>query len=171
MSLRGLAKKLEITPSAVSQIELGLMQPSVNRLLAMVTVLGVPLSDVFETAEAEPLLTGHILARSGHHNIVKLDDGVLFRRLSPSAVDGIDFFESTYPPLSTASGQRSLMRHEGIEVGTVRQGELTIDFEAESVVLRVGDSISYPCADAHFIHNASTSESAIATWLILHPRR
>jgi transcriptional regulator with XRE-family HTH domain len=175
MSLRALAKALGITPSAVSQIELGSKQPSVNRLIAIVNALGVPLSDVFDAAgsagagDASP--SGHVLTRRAQVPPVLLDDGVLFRRLSPGHVEGIDFFESTYPPLSKASAQHDLLRHEGFEVGTVTLGELTIEFASEVTVLGPGDSITFPCTDPHFIHNASADETAVATWLIVNPGR
>ena len=48
-SLRALAARLGISPSAVSQIERGVMRPSVSRLIAYVGAIGVPLSAVFET--------------------------------------------------------------------------------------------------------------------------
>jgi transcriptional regulator with XRE-family HTH domain len=46
--LRELAGRLGISVSAVSQIERGTLQPSVNRLLAIVSALGVPLARVFD---------------------------------------------------------------------------------------------------------------------------
>jgi len=49
VSLRALAARLGISPSAVSQIERGVMRPSVSRLIAYVGAIGVPLSAVFET--------------------------------------------------------------------------------------------------------------------------
>ena len=173
-SLRSLAKELGITPSAVSQIERGLMQPSVNRLIAMVSALDVPLSEVFEAAGSAtvPLpvdRVGRVLTRQSQVPPALLDDGVVFRRLSPGPVAGIDFFESVYPPLSKASTQNSLLRHEGFEVGTVTSGELTIEFENETMVLAPGDSITFPCTDPHHIHNASRTTPAVATWLIVHP--
>src|ERR1700744_4437794 len=49
VSLRARAGRLGISPSAVSQIERGVMRPSVSRLIAYVGAIGVPLSAVFET--------------------------------------------------------------------------------------------------------------------------
>src|ERR1700760_2709136 len=49
VSLRALAARLGISPSAVSQIERGVMRPSVSRLIGYVGAIGVPLSAVFET--------------------------------------------------------------------------------------------------------------------------
>ena len=48
LGLRELADRLGISVSAVSQIERGTLQPSVHRLLAIVSALGVPLDRAFD---------------------------------------------------------------------------------------------------------------------------
>jgi transcriptional regulator with XRE-family HTH domain len=173
LSLRDLAKALDISPSAVSQIERGVRRPSVSRLLAIVQVLGRPLADVFDEevtpvavpAAADP--AGYVLARAGAAKPVTLGTGVVFRRLSPAHTTGVDFFESTYPAGSVATDLDTLITHEGYEVGTVTAGELTIDFPDERVVLRAGDSITFPCDLPHRMGNTGTVD-AVATWLIVH---
>jgi len=47
MSLRELARRLDVSPSLVSQIETGKVQPSVRTLYAMVSELGVSLDEMF----------------------------------------------------------------------------------------------------------------------------
>jgi transcriptional regulator with XRE-family HTH domain len=181
LSLRALAGRLAISPSAVSQIERGVMRPSVSRLIAYVGAIGVPLSAVFETgiekpaegsagAEAGP--TGQFqfaIRRAWEVAPLQLGGGVLFRRLSPVSTPGVEFFESTYPPGSMSNEHGKLLRHEGYEVGTVTSGELTIDFDADVVTLAVGDSITYPCYRPHLISNRSATVAATATWLIVNP--
>jgi transcriptional regulator with XRE-family HTH domain len=170
-SLRDLADRLGISVSAVSQIERGKLQPSVNRLIAIVSAMGVPLARVFdETARdgaSGASATGYVLARAGEIGTVDLEDGVLYRRLSPGETHGVDFFESTYPPGSHVRDGNALITHVGYEVGTVDVGELTIRFEQEEVVLGPGDSITFPCDVPHHISNQGP-QTAIATWLIVH---
>ena len=170
-SLRDLADRLAISVSAVSQIERGKLQPSVNRLLAIVSALGVPLARVFDESARDGAsgasATGYVLARAGDIGTVELEDGVLYRRLAPGETRGVDFFESTYPPGSHADSENALITHTGYEVGTVELGELTIRFEQEEVVLGPGDSITYPCDVPHRISNQG-AQVAIATWLIVH---
>jgi transcriptional regulator with XRE-family HTH domain len=175
ISARQLAKILGISASAVSQIERGVMQPSVTRLIAITEALGVPLADVFDdgAADAGPATSdashdGVTLMRAGQAATVMLESGVTFRRLSPRSTGELDFFESVYPPGSTATGDSALFRHEGVEIGSVVSGELTVEFDDEAVVLLPGDSISYPCSKPHRIRNDS-SRPAVATWLIVHP--
>ncbi|WP_204162053.1 MULTISPECIES: helix-turn-helix domain-containing protein [unclassified Rathayibacter] len=167
MSLRALAAELGISASAVSQIERGAMQPSVGRLIAMVGALGVPLSSVFDESVARPAVIETAVVRAGDVAPVTLDGGVLFRRLAPGPVDAVDFFESTYPPGSTSTAHRQFLRHDGFEVGTVTRGELTVEFEDETVVLAAGDAITFPCERPHRMINRGEA-TAVATWLIVH---
>jgi transcriptional regulator with XRE-family HTH domain len=175
-TLRDVADELDISVSAVSQIERGTLRPSVSRLLAIVQVLGVPLADVFDedapsvaapSVTAPSSTTGYVLARAGAAHEVSLGGGVVFRRLSPGHMRGVDFFESTYPPGSEATDSTELITHSGYEVGTVRSGALTIEFADETVEVRAGDSITFPCAVPHRMSNRG-AEPAVATWLIVH---
>ncbi|PPG34239.1 transcriptional regulator [Rathayibacter sp. AY2B7] len=165
LSLKALAGRLGISVSAVSQIERGAMQPSVGRLIALVDALGVPLSAVFDQGASAPVETAVVRARESAP--VALEGGVLFRRLAPRPLDAVDFFESTYPPGSTSTAHRQLLRHDGFEMGTVTLGELTVEFEDETVVLGPGDAITFPCERPHRMVNTG-STTAIATWLIVH---
>jgi transcriptional regulator with XRE-family HTH domain len=188
VSLRALAAKLGISPSAVSQIERGVMRPSVSRLIAYVGAIGVPLSAVFETG-IEKAAEGSAASSAARYEVqaggstgqprfairrswevapILLGGGVTFRRLSPVPTSGVEFFESTYPPGSMSNAHGELLRHEGYEVGTVTAGELTVDFDADVVTLGAGDSITYPCSRPHLIANRSESVTAVATWLIVN---
>jgi len=184
VSLRALAGRLGISPSAVSQIERGVMRPSVSRLIAYVGAIGVPLSAVFETgiekapegsAPARAAAEAHdgdqyqfAIRRAWEVAPIQLGGGVSFRRLSPVPTAGVEFFESTYPPNSMSNAHGELLRHEGYEIGTVTAGELTVDFDTDVVTLAAGDSITYPCSRPHLISNRSATVTAVATWLIVN---
>jgi transcriptional regulator with XRE-family HTH domain len=189
LSLRALARALDISPSAVSQIETGVMVPSVNRLIAIVTALDVPLSAAFEapgvesTTDSESSTSlgdhlaglpdepvardGYVVSRAGRVPDMKLESGVIYRRLSPGPVPGLEIFESTYPSGSTGSAHGDLIRHDGFEVGSITAGELTITFEAEDVTLSAGDSITFPATRPHRLSNRS-GETCVAVWVIVH---
>lgn len=176
-SLRALARELGISASAVSQIERGTMRPSVSRLIAYVSAVGVPLAAVFDPAPGPALdpasgagepLPGFAVRRAGEVAAIRLGGGVTFRRLSPGPTPDVEFFESTYPPHAVSTAHGRFLRHEGYEVGTVTAGELTIEFESEVVTLGAGDSITFPCSRPHIIGNRSATVTAVATWLIVH---
>ncbi len=175
MSARALAEALGISASAISQIERGVLQPSVSRLIAITDALAVPLASVFDeqpdaAQELSATAGGFAMQRAEQASVVVLESGVTFRRLSPGQTPGVDYFESTYPPGSTAHSEVELFRHDGYEVGTMISGEITVDFESERVVLRAGDAISYPCSRPHRLHNAGDVD-AVAQWLIVHAPR
>lgn len=178
LSLRNVARRMGISASALSQIERGLLRPSVNRLFAIASALDVSVLEIFGDAddvengvrEVPEIIAAesYSLRRNAETETLGLDGGVTYRRLSPGRPRGIDFFESTYPPHSTAGDMHELNTHAGYEIGTVTSGELTIDFPKERVVLRAGDSISYSCALPHRLSNQADTP-AVATWLIVQP--
>lgn len=173
LTLREVGTRLGISASAVSQIERGVLRPSVNRLFELVTAMDATLVDVFGgtsgTPDVElstPVPDGYVVRRAVE--VVTLEGGVVYRRLSPGVSHDVDFFESTYPPHTVAGRQHELVTHVGYEIGTVTRGELTVDFADERVVLRTGDTISYACTTPHRLSNRS-DEVTVATWLIVHP--
>src|SRR6184192_671118 len=54
VSLRELARRLGISPSAISQIETGKSRPSVSTLYAIVSELGMSLDELFDGREPSP---------------------------------------------------------------------------------------------------------------------
>ncbi|WP_323741445.1 XRE family transcriptional regulator [Pseudoclavibacter sp. VKM Ac-2867] len=171
LSLRELARRLDISASAVSQIERGVMRPSVNRLIAIVGELGASITDVFAGgtgAHAERSSFGsYSLLRQGEIAPVVLENGVIYRRLSGSRTSGIDHFESTFPPMTSASAgdASSFATHTGVESGVVISGELTVEVHGDTVTLRAGDSITYSSETPHRVSNRSP-EPCVANWVI-----
>ncbi|MBO3083175.1 helix-turn-helix domain-containing protein [Cellulomonas fengjieae] len=171
LTLREVGERVGVSASAVSQIERGVLRPSVNRLFALVTALDAGLVDVFggpSVVARQSVVDGYVVRRAVEADVVRLAGGVVFRRLSPGPSRDVDFFESTYPPGSTGAEQNELLTHVGYEIGTVTHGELTIDFPDERVVVRAGDTISYACGTPHRLSNQSDGVT-VATWVIVHP--
>lgn len=54
MSVREMARRVDVSPSFISQVELGRTKPSVGTLYAIATELGVLLDDLMPTAADEP---------------------------------------------------------------------------------------------------------------------
>ncbi|MGH1563710.1 cupin domain-containing protein [Mumia sp. DW29H23] len=165
VSMRALATQLGISPSALSQIERGVMQPSVNRLVEIVTALDVPLASVFDASASAN--GGAVVARAGQTGPVELADGVTYRRLSPVPITGAEVFESTYPPGAASSQHDRMLVHRGREVGSVTAGELTVVVGGERYVLGVGDSITFAATTPHRVSNDG-DVVAVAFWLTLH---
>lgn len=175
-SLRSVAEVVGISPSALSQIENGVMQPSVNRLIEIVNVLGVPVSAIFEGHDVLELVNldaegttepipGVRVIDGVARPVATLGQGVVYRSLSPVRLDGIDLYETIYPPLASSSVDGAMLVHEGYEVGRVVSGELTFEFSEGSVVLGPGGSLSFSAARPHRVVNTSPENAAVAIWM------
>jgi transcriptional regulator with XRE-family HTH domain len=191
LSLRELARRLEVSPSLVSQIETGKTQPSVRTLYAIVSELGVSLDEVFSPSAAGR--DGHSLAASargrqqvagvastgpgvpeGHGRVQRLADrrkidlgsGVHWERLTTWDDRAVDFLSTTYEAGGSSSPDGSLMRHNGREFGVVLTGELGVTVGFEEHVLGPGDSIAFESSIPHRLHNDG-DEVVTAIWIVL----
>lgn len=176
LSLTEVARRLGVSASAVSQIETGVMAPSVGRLVGIMGVLGLPLTTVFDQSVAPAVpqadgeaaageeLRGVRVARAGGAQTLGLDQGVVYRRLTPYPLPGTEFFESTYPPGAASGEEGDLLAHSGLETGVVTSGMLTFQFGDGEVELSPGDAIHFVAAKPHRVVNR-TGEVAVATWL------
>ncbi len=186
LSLRALARLLEVSPSLVSQIETGRIQPSVRTLYAIVSELGVSLDEVFQLNEpgvedarrgpsdngAEPPDVhegGRFVQRANERSAIDLESGVRWERLTTHDVPGVEFLYVVYPPGSESAPANALVRHSGRELGFVRTGELSVTLGFEEFVLGPGDSVSFESTLPHRLHNAG-NEVVTAVWIVLDRR-
>jgi transcriptional regulator with XRE-family HTH domain len=186
VGLRELARRLELSPSSISQIETGKIQPSVRTLYALTTEFGVPVDDVLfgedpvalsrqptnqlsgatasmaSDAAAGPGVT---VQRAHERPAITLNSGVTWERLMFWAEDDVEFIEATYKPGGASSTDGELVRHSGREFGCVLSGTLRVVVGFEEYVLEAGDSITFPSSRPHLLRNDS-DEPARAIWVV-----
>ena len=181
LTLRELARRLEVSPSLVSQIETGKTQPSVRTLYAMVSELGVSLDELFAAdghnprsaatlrpaAEAtrSPVGYGHV-QRATARDVIDLGSGVRWERLTTWNDRDVEFLYAIYEAGGSSSPDGSLMRHSGREFGIVLSGELGVKVGFEDYVLGAGDSIAFDSSIPHRLHNDGT-EIVTAIWIVV----
>jgi transcriptional regulator with XRE-family HTH domain len=177
LSLRELSERLGISPSALSQIENGRLQPSVNRLISIMNALGVPLAFAFNDqsapdaespAPAVSPIAELSVARAGTIDPIDLSTGVRYIRLTPHPIPGIELFESVYPPGAASSPEGEWLSHQGFETGHMRAGRLVVEHDGRRMVLERGDSVSFPARAPHRLVNPSATRSATILWLTIH---
>jgi transcriptional regulator with XRE-family HTH domain len=196
LSLRELARRLEVSPSLVSQIETGKTQPSVRTLYAIVSELGVSLDDVFAPSPAEE--DGHSLPaspragrrsergaaqaapaapeglgriqRADQRRVIDLGSGVRWERLTTWNDRDVDFLYTIYEAGGSSSPDGSLMRHNGREFGIVLSGTLGVTVGFEEYLLEPGDSIAFDSSVPHRLHNDG-DEVVTAIWMVLGRHR
>jgi transcriptional regulator with XRE-family HTH domain len=173
LSLRELARRLEISPSALSQIETGRSRPSVGTLYAIVTELEMSLDELFGSHHvgAAPRGAGDeggatLVLRRDDRRGIDLESGVRWERLTPTAEHDADFMYVVYEVGGASSRAGTHMRHMGREYGLVLSGRLrvTIGFDDE-YELGAGDSIAFESSRPHRLENAG-DEPVHAVWFV-----
>lgn len=174
-SLASVAEAVGVSSSALSQIETGAMQPSVNRLIEIVTVIGASVSAIFEDYEvlhpktieagsSEPI--PGVLVSTPDDAGTELGQGVIYRRLTPVVLSGIDLFETIYPPGTSSSIDGAMLVHAGYELGSVTEGTLRFEFTEGAVELTAGESLAFWATRPHRVVN-ETRARASAIWVTL----
>jgi transcriptional regulator with XRE-family HTH domain len=194
MSVRELARRLQVSPSLISQIETGRTRPSVRTLYAIVSELDVSLDEVFNAespappdgartraqtapaAQAAPPeaaapgteLPG-IVQRAATRKTLELETGVRWERLTATHDSNVDFLYVVYRSGGSSASAEGLMVHSGREYGIVLQGRLNVTVGFDEVVLGPGDSISFDSTTPHQLRNDG-AEPAHAIWFVIGRR-
>lgn len=182
LSLRELARRLDVSPSLVSQIETGRIQPSVRTLYGIVSKLGISLDEIFGI-DAEPgpphpatrpplghdgaaqTPSPHVLSRH-ERPVLSLETGVRWERLTSRDEPGVEFLHLAYPPGGESAPADALVRHTGREFGTVLRGQLGLTIGFHEYTLNPGDSAFFESTLPHRLHNDG-HEPVEAIWVVL----
>jgi len=183
ISVRELARRINVSASHVSQVERGLASFSVPALYNVASELGISMDSLFEdptspqgnqTFELEQraadgevsLEDSGIVLRQGARPALELTKGPTWERLTTRPENGSEFIEVIYRPAEGNSNPPSdLVRHKGREFGLVIEGELSVQVGMGFTVLKPGDSIAFDCSLPHRFWNA-TEQQVRAVWFI-----
>jgi transcriptional regulator with XRE-family HTH domain len=167
VSVRGLAARLGVSPSLVSQLERGLAQPSVATLWGIVTELGLSLDALFAVPDGGEAAERPVLVqRAGARQAIELDGGVRWERLSAAPDPDAAFAFVTYQPGGTSGTDHPPATHRGKEYGYVLSGRLAIEVGDETVELGPGDAVVLRSGTPHRFR-AVGEEPVRAVWLNL----
>lgn len=170
-----LANETGLTSSTISQVERALISPSISTLKRICDALGIPVSYLFENAdfpeerrpEAQPDPSGgmerlfsHMLSafppaspvvHKEERKILSPTKGVRFYLLNPDLSGPIELIYNEYDPGAGTGSE--LYSHPGVECGLILAGELVIQINDDTYVLKEGDSITFPCSEPHAKRN------------------
>ncbi|MDN3496249.1 cupin domain-containing protein [Planococcus sp. APC 4015] len=173
LSLRATAGAAAISPSLLSQVETGKVQPSVSTLYAIVNTLGLSVDDVLGTASTPEAtrrqLPAHPVQRWETAPEILMENGVSWRGLAVAG-GGVDALHVTYQPGAASSLDDSHMRHEGVEYGYIIRGEITLKLDFDSHVLRPGDSFCFDSMRPHLYLNHTDAVSE-GVWFVMGQAR
>jgi transcriptional regulator with XRE-family HTH domain len=173
MTVREIARRVRVSPSLISQIERGKVNPSVSTLWGLVTVLGVPMSELFSDVEppaglpaAAPAADGGPATAPGTRAVINLETGVRWERLTAGTDGLVEFLSVVYPPGAASCDEDSLVRHGGKEYGYVTSGRLGVRIGFDEYELGPGMAISFDASAPHRLW-AVGDEPAEAIWIVV----
>jgi transcriptional regulator with XRE-family HTH domain len=186
MTMSELARQIGVSPSMISQIERGQSLPSVETLFALAAALGATVDTFFSTGgrtapsvpEPEQAERKAVTARpsvkrpGGDRYLVRrperagidVQGGVRWERLTPQALEGVEFLELVYQP--RAESNENLYRHPGFEMVIVLEGRFDIYIGFERYELGRGDSIAFASSLPHRYVNPTESVSRAVTTIL-----
>ncbi len=177
--LRELARRVELSPSSISQIETGKMGPSVSTLYALAQAFGVTVDSIlFDESSSRrggpPAPSGSArqmsepglsVQRAAGRPAIPLNSGVRWERLMFWDDEDVEFLQATYEPGGSSSPDGSFVRHHGHEFGHVLSGTLLVVVGFDEFELAAGDSITFPSSTPHRLSNEGP-ETVRALWVV-----
>ena len=174
VGLRELARRLDLSPSSISQIETGKIRPSVKTLYALASAFGVTVDEILfdeppmqRPAGGTPTTVepGLAVQRAADRPAIQLNSGVRWERLMFWGDEDVEFLEAIYEPGGASSPDDALVRHNGNEFGHVLSGTLRVIVGFDEYVLEPGDSITFPSSTPHRLVNDGP-EVVRAIWVV-----
>lgn len=182
LSLREVARQLDVSPSFVSQIENGKSQPSVATLYSFARLLGVPVDVLFESkwngqvtseskAEVEQVSRNTFETPSDawdesrarisavnptNRSLITMDSGVQWERLAATSDNSVNFMEIIYAPGAQSNESGELIVHEGFEYGYALEGEIEVTIGDLTLTLSKAHSIGFDSSIPHKFRNIGT---------------
>lgn len=173
LSLREVARRVGVSPSLVSQIELDRVNPSVSTLYALVTELGLTMSEVFgdEMQPRSRPVRQHSddegrVATPETRSVLNLASGVRWERLTPHSDPEVEFLHVVYPVGAESCSADALVTHCGREYGYISSGTLGVRVGFDAYILGPGASINFDSSSPHRLWTIG-KEPVHAIWVVI----
>ena len=159
-----IAQQADISVSMLSQIERGLVSPSIDTLFAVSASLDLDVAELFRRISTVPTVRIY----NAKDRLSTKKSGARYEQLMASIYTNYPFelFLLEVEPGRTAGALSS--GHEGIEMGYVLQGIATLIVGAESYTVSAGDSVCFSCQSSHSLSNTG-EELFKAVWSVAPP--
>lgn len=173
ISVRELARRIGLSASMISQVELNQTRPSVGTLFQIANALGLVLDDLFRDDATHPPIaipvklsqpsSPHL--RPGQRESIRLADQVQWERLTAPDPE-VEFLHVVYEVGGESCAPDQMVRHGGKEYAYLMSGRLGVKVGFDVYMLEPGDSISFDAATPHRLWNAG-DEPAVAIWTVI----
>lgn len=158
--LKDVAAAAGCSESLVSKIENNKLEPSLQVLNRLCSVLKIGLGDLFNPQEQD----SPVVTRAGQRSIVEMDPlrrghGILMERVIPYAKGHM--LQSNIHIIAPSGSSFGLISHEGEEVGYIIAGKIELFVGDKAYQLGTGDTFCFRSEIGHGYRNAGTTEARI----------
>jgi transcriptional regulator with XRE-family HTH domain len=163
-TLLALAHTVGLSKSAISQIESGRVEPSLQTLRKLAAAFRTPIASLFETVVA---VDNRVLRRDARKGFRLPRNHLRYELLSPDLVNKrVEFLQVQMEP--DTGKKPAPYAHEGEEYGIVVKGVVEIYVDGSTYILSEGDSIFFYATSPHYARCAD-AEGAVMIWAIAPP--
>jgi transcriptional regulator with XRE-family HTH domain len=158
-----IAAKAGISVSMLSQIERGIVAPSIDTLMQVCFAVGLEPADLFKRLSTErPVRIHHPGER-----LTMANGGVMYEQLMVSSKGP---YQAEMFILTVASGDKTNLSasHDGIEMGFVLEGKAILTIDNVDYQICEGDSVYFNSQLVHQVYNNGVKEFK-AVWSISPP--
>ena len=173
LKISDLADATGLTVSMISQVERGLISPSISTLKKIGNAMDLPLSYLFDEQTGPDTLkdteeylgtettpqniidytNNSPLVRPSQRKMMSPEKGIKYFLLNPNLNGPIEFIYNEYEP-GSGTGD-NLYTHPGSECGLILSGELQVQVNDKIYVMKEGDSITFDSTEPHAKRNVS----------------
>lgn len=167
MTLKDVARKLEVTESFISQIERNRVSPAIDTLLRIADVLDMDPEYLFSDFKKTKSVN---LVRYNERNRIVMQ-GATYEQLSKTiGVREEHGMEAYYMEIARGGEKGSReYGHKGRELGIILEGSGVFKFGTKTYELHKGDSISYESDIPHVLQNCGKG-TLKAIWVTTPPK-
>lgn len=158
--MKDVALAADCSESLVSKIETNKLEPSLQLLGRLCTVLGINLGDLFNAQQDDDT----IVTREQQRAVVDMDPlrsghGILLERVIPYARGHL--LQSNIHVVAPGGSSFGLISHEGEEVGYIICGEIELFVGDKSFNLGPGDTFCFRSEIGHGYRNRGAGEARV----------
>ncbi len=162
--MRALAAQAGCSPSFLSRVENGAVNPSLTMLHNLVQALDTNISSLFADEPKANDKTNEYIAHGGTRPVLSFDPlrhgpGIELERLIPQAASYL--LQANIHIVAPGGTSDGAIQHVGEELGYVLQGQLKLEIDGESYRIGEGDSFFFNSERPHGYRNPGPGTTRI----------
>lgn len=164
-SLQSLADRCGKSIGYLSQLERGLVKPTIGAMQEIARALDVQISWFFPEGQPVDPTDGGIVVRADRRRRLSFSSGISDYLLSPNLSGQLELLTCVLEPGADSGEAYS---HRGEEAGIVIRGEMDLWVDGRLFALRPGDSFSFSSTQQHRYRNSGSVTTEVI-WAITPP--